>query len=120
EQATKLNRHQVPARIGAWRVVETICQCDSVLGIGAEGRLGNRLGSCQLVSATFRNRAHLACTQDAPEIAAGIWAGIPDDRACTVSWIHHQHGARRNGPPCQYRAEIQTGGIGFPPSPPRW
>jgi hypothetical protein len=79
-------------------VVETIRQCDLVLGIGAEGRLGNRLGSCQLVSATYRNRAHLACTQDTPKIAAGIRASIPDDDACTVSSIHYQLGGGCGAP----------------------
>jgi hypothetical protein len=35
---------------------------EPILGIGAEGRLGNRLCSCQLIESTFRYRVHITCS----------------------------------------------------------
>jgi len=76
------------------------------LGISAESRLGNRPGLCKLVGATFRHRVHFARSQNAPKEATGIRAGIPNDRPCTVSRIHHEVGARADPPPGQHAEAV--------------
>jgi hypothetical protein len=89
----------------AWRAPASWRSCfrnverrDPVLSKGAERRLGNRLCSCQhRFDLPIPGAYHLQLGRS--KIAPSVQAGIADDGVCTVSRIHHQTGARIDGPP---------------------